>query len=325
VKGLAVVSTVLMLVPATGAPQSAPEQTSPSAVFRSGASLVALSVTVTGPDKRFVNGLGAEDFAVYEDGIQQEVRFFESRGVPIDLIILIDTSSSMRHRMQLVHQAALGFIGTLRAGDRAAVVAFNDTVTITQPFTGDRLLLEAAIRGTSGQGGTALNNAVYVALKQFGRSARETGDVRRQALALLSDGEDTASLISVDDVLEVAQKSGVTVYPIALSSEFERRSQDGGRNFSPSQYALRKLAQDTGAQAFFPASVSELPGIYASIAQELSNQYSIGYAPSNLRQDGRFRRINVRVVKRPELRPRARTGYIAIASSNVANSYDEIR
>ena len=287
-----------------------------SRVFRSGASLVAINVTVLDNSKKYVTGLEAGDFSVFEDGVQQEVRFFEANAVPIDLIILIDTSSSMKHRMELVHDAALGFIETLRQGDRGAVVAFNDRVDIVQPLTGDRAALDAAIRSTVAGGATALHNAVYIALKQFGRAATDSSQIRRQALAVLSDGDDTSSLISFEDVLEVARKSGVSVYPIALSPEFEMdRSASGSPIFSRSQYSMRMLAQDTGAQAFFPEGVNELGAVYAAIAEELSNQYSIGYAPRNVRADGRFRRIVVRVNSRPELRPRARTGYVAASTS----------
>ncbi|HET9264750.1 MAG TPA: VWA domain-containing protein [Vicinamibacterales bacterium] len=289
--------------------QAAPQD---SAVFRSGASLVALNVTVTDSKERFVTGLEVQDFAVFEDGIQQDVRFFESSAIPIDLIILLDTSASMRHRLETVQRAALGFVDTLREGDRAAVVAFNDGVDVLQGLTSGRGLLESAIRSTTARGATALHNALYVALKQFGRSVRDTSEVRRQALAVLSDGDDTSSLISFEDVLEIARKSGVSVYTISLVSDYSERAFGAvARAFSDSDYGMRKLAQDTGALSFFPRSADELGGIYDSIAKELSNQYSIGYAPRNARADGRYRRITVRVPSRPELRSRARSGYLA--------------
>ena len=320
---LAAIASLALAAVAPVAAQSSAGQ-NPYPVFRSGVSLVAVNVTVTGPDKRFVTGLDAVDFAVYEDGIQQDLQFFESSAVPLDLIVLIDASSSMRHRLEMVHQAALGFINTLRPGDRGAVVAFSDNVSVAQGLTGDRALLESAIRGIAASGGTALNNAVYVALKQFGRNARDTSQIRRQAIAVLSDGNDTASLLSFDDVLEVAHKSGVSIYPISLASDFDPQPSGAGR-FSQAHYSMRKLAQETGAQAFFPAKVQELPAIYAAIAQELSYQYSIGYAPRDARSDGRFRRISVRVTTRPELKPRARTGYIALSNSIAAGQPGDIR
>jgi Ca-activated chloride channel homolog len=281
-------------------------------LFKSSASLVALSVTVVDQQQRFVGGLSANDFEVFEDGVRQDVRFFETRQTPIDLIVLIDSSSSMRPRMAMVHEAALGFVRTLRAEDRGAVVTFDDNVDVVQPLTSDHAQLESAIRSTTARGGTALHNALYIALKQFGRPARGSTEVRRQALAVLSDGNDTSSLISFEDVQEVARRTGVSVYPISLAGSAAESDEMGrGEAFSKSQFALRQLARDTGAQAFFPQNIHELANIYESIARELASQYSIGYSPSNGAADGRFRRIVVRLMSRPECRLRARAGYIA--------------
>jgi Ca-activated chloride channel family protein len=283
-------------------------------VFRSDTSLVALNVTVTDSDKKFVTGLTLDDFAVFEDGVRQHVSFFEASQVPIDLILLLDTSSSMLDKIDTVHQAAIGFLKTLRQADRGAIVAFNDGVDVLQALTPDRAALEHAVMGTRAKGGTALNNALYVALKQFGRGARDGGEVRRQAIAVLSDGEDTSSLISFDDVMEVARKSGVGIYAIGLSSKDKAaaaHTANGSLYFSQSQYALKTLAQESGGGAFFPAQLAELRGVYDAIARELSSQYSLGYSPTNSAQDGRFRRIVVQVPSRPELRPKARAGYTA--------------
>jgi Ca-activated chloride channel family protein len=298
------------------AQQPAADSAAQTPVFRSGASLVALNVTVTDGNKRFVTGLKPDDFAIFEDGVQQQVQFFESKDVPVDLIILLDTSASMSDKMDIVHEAATGFLRTLRTGDRGAVVAFSDNVDVVQSLTSDHVALESAIDATRAHGATALNNALYVAMKEFSRAAQQTGEVRRQAIAVLSDGEDTSSLMSFDDVMALAKKTGVNVYTIGLQSKYTaaRISSSGGhRYFSEAEYSLKTLAQETGAQSFFPLEVSQLKGIYAQIADELSSQYSIGYASTNARRDGRFRRIVVRIASRPELRPRARSGYTADA------------
>jgi VWFA-related protein len=304
-----------LFVVALGASLGQEPQEQPPAVFRSGADLVALNVTVTDRDSRLVTGLGASDFMVYEDGVPQQVQFFESSAVPIDLILLIDTSSSMHGKMDLVHKAGAGVVRRLRSRDRGAVVAFNENVDVVQGLTGDIAALESAVRATKGRGGTALHNAIYVSLKQFGRAAKHDGEIRRQAIAVLSDGEDTASLIPFEDLMKTAQQSGVSIYPISLSSPSpasrHAAASDGRRYFSETHYSMRKLAQETGAQAFFPQNVTELNGIYATIADELAGQYSIGYSPSNGRPDGRYRRIVVRINSNPDLRPRARTGYRA--------------
>ena len=303
------------------AQDAAPPQAPAAPVFRSGANIVSLNITVTDPDSRFVRGLTVGDFSVYEDGLPQQIQFFESGNVPMDLIVLIDTSSSMLDKMDVVHEAAAGFLGGLRPGDRGAVVAFSDGVKVLQELTDDRPLLEAAVRSTQAKGATSLHNALYVSLKQFGRSARQNGDVRRQAIAVLSDGEDTSSLISFEDVLAVARKSGVTIYTIALQSKYaaSRLVASGQRRyFSESEYSMKTLAQETGAQAFFPLQIAELKGIYSAISQDLAHQYSIAYSPANARPDGRYRRIVVRVNSRPELRLRTRTGYTADAGRAAA-------
>jgi Ca-activated chloride channel homolog len=304
---------VALSISLAAAQQDAPLSPAQTPVFRSGASLVALNVTVLDGTK-LVGGLGRDDFQVFEDGKPQQVTFFESRSVPMDIILLLDTSSSMVDKMDLVHRAARGFMKMLRPEDRGAVVAFADSVDIVQPLSSDMKAIEDAIEGTRAQGSTSLHNAIYVALKQFGRGAAFTGDVRRQAIAVLSDGQDTKSLVSFDDVMALARKTGVNVYTIGLQSPSTSRSTGDDRHvLSEGDYALKSLAHETGAQWFFPKSANELKSVYDSIANELSAQYSIGYSPSNPLADGRFRRIAVRVATNPALKLRARSGYTAEA------------
>lgn len=298
-------------------PESISVRRTPSsqATFRSLTSLVALNVTVM-DGKKLVTGLSQNDFQVYEDGVQQEVRFFDSRAVPMDVILLLDTSSSMRDKMETVHEAAKGFMTMLRPGDRGAVVAFADKVNVLQELTSDRAAIEAAISATQALGATALHNALYIALKEFGRPAAIGGEVRRQAIAVLSDGEDTSSLVSFDDVVTLARKTGVNIYTIGLQSDGVERGpvRPATRTYSHAEYALRTLAKETGAQAFFPAGVHQLRGVYDAIAAELESQYSIAYSSTNRRMDGRFRRILVRVTSDPSLKPRARSGYTAASN-----------
>ena len=310
----AALAATLVLTTGTAFAQSAEPPTpaepqSPKAtVFRSSSALVSLNVTVQDTSAKYVGDLKPGDFAVYEDGVKQDVQFFESTAVPVDLIVLIDTSSSMADKIGIVHDAAAGFLKTLRAGDRGAVVGFADSVSILQPLTSDQALLEKAVRGTVPRGSTAMNNALYVSLKQFGVGARQEGNPRRQAIVVLSDGEDTASLISFDDVLTLAKRMGVNIYTVALQSKY---AQMGRRYFSDADYAMKTLARETGAQSFFPTAPAELKGVYGTIATELANQYSIGYVPANVRPDGRFRRVVVQILNRAGLRPRTRAGYTA--------------
>lgn len=302
---------VTLAVPTYAQNPAPTQQSQPGTVFRSGASLVALNVTVS-DGKRLVPGLEQTDFSVYEDGVLQHLQFFESHEVPIDLILLIDTSASMADKMDVVHDAAIGFLKTLRDVDRGAVVTFGDNVNISQQLTSNRSTLEQAVRQAQPHGSTALNNALYVAMKQFARSAQQAGEIRRQAIAVLSDGEDTSSVISFDDVLAMARKSGINIYTICLQNRYSiARAESGRKYFSESDYSMKTLAQETGALSYFPQTVQELKGIYAGISDELSNQYSIGYSPSNWRADGRFRRIVVKINAHPEFQPRARQGYTA--------------
>ncbi|HEX2444715.1 MAG TPA: VWA domain-containing protein [Vicinamibacterales bacterium] len=312
-KRLAVVGLVVVAASALGpaAAQTPPAQVESQPIFKSGTELVALNVTVTDPRQNYVAGLAANDFAVYEDGVKQEVSFFAASEIPIDLILLVDSSSSMADKMSVAREAALGFIRTLRSGDRAAIVAFNDTTKVLQPLTGEIQHLEAAIGTTHPSGATALNNALYVALREFGRSVKQAGEVRRQAIAVFSDGEDTASLMTFDEVLNQARRSGVSIYTIALQSRLARQNHNGRRYFSQSDFSMKTLAQDTGGLSFFPEKIQDLAGVYGRIAADIGAQYSMAYAPKNGRTDGRFRRVVVQVLSRPDARPRTRLGYFA--------------
>lgn len=320
--GVAALAIAWSVTASAGA--QSPQQQAPSpqqSTFRSGTSLVALNIVVTDPDNGYATGLRAEDFEVYEDGVRQEVEFFATSEVPLDLILLIDASSSMADKVEAVHKAANGFVETMRENDRAAVVSFADGVSVLQPLTEDTALVRDAINRTGSKGATALHNAIYVSLKEFGRRASAAGDVRRQAIAVLSDGEDTSSLLSFDDVLDMAKRSGVAIYTIGLKSDLEAPPQASGRRyFSESDFAMRQLASETGAKPFFPQTVHDLSKVYDAIATELASQYSIGYVPRNVREDGKYRRVVVRVADKPELRPRTRTGYFLTIGSVVSRS-----
>jgi Ca-activated chloride channel family protein len=287
--------------------------------FRTGIDLVALSVTVIDQQQKYVGGLTSQDFQVFEDGVMQDVSFFSASQTPLDLAVLIDTSASMAEKLPLAQTAASGLIHALHGGDRAAVIDLKDRVNVAQPFTTDLEQLDAAIHGTAASGGTALYNGVYIALKQFAALTHQNPGVRRQAIVVLSDGEDTASLLSFDDVLEQAKRTGVSIYTVALRSKFAMlRAQSTHSYFSQSDYSMKTLALETGARSFFPLDARELPAIYASIGEELGSQYAIGYQPHNTRPDGMYRKVIVRVVNRPDARPRTRTGYFASSPVKVA-------
>lgn len=279
--------------------------------FRASTELVALNVTVTDGHQQYLTGLSKDDFAVFEDGVPQEVSFFATTSVPLDLTIMIDTSASMTDKIAFVHEAATNFVRTLRPGDRAEILGFSDRAQVLAPFTGDIPALEAAIDATSAHGSTALYTTLYIAIQDLARLAKQQTDVRRQAIVVLTDGEDTSSLLSFEDLMDRAKRSGVAVYAISIISPYDTKKLDvsGSHRYNDeSDFALKSLAQETGARSFFPMELKDLNGVYQQIAQELSSQYSIGYIPK-ARGDGGFHRLFVRVLHHPDARSRTRSGY----------------
>ena len=299
--------------------QQVPSDNAPGTVFRTGVDLVALNVVVTDAQEKFVTGLTVDDFAVYEDGVRQELSFFASRDVPLDLALLLDTSASMSDKMQTMQEAAAGFAATLRPGDRVSVVDIKDSVKVLHALDDDVAGADTAIRRTTARGGTALYNGLYMALKDMVKQRRQNGDVRRQAIAVLSDGHDTASLVAFDDVMDVAKQSGIAIYTITLKSGYARNgANSGSRYFSQSEFAMKALAQETGARSFFPASITELAGVYGTISEELATQYALGYTSKNPKRDGAFRRVVVRIEDHPGSRTRTRSGYQSARTEQVA-------
>jgi Ca-activated chloride channel family protein len=285
----------------------------PDTTFRTGVDLVALSVVVTDGEQQFVTGLMAGDFAVFEDGVQQDLSFFAASDVPLDLAILLDTSASMTDKMETVQQAAIGFASTLREGDRLIVVDIKDATRVLSPLSRDIEGAKRAILTTFPKGGTALYNGLYLTLREMATQARTNGEVRRQAIVVLSDGDDTASLLAFEDVMDLAKRSGISIYTITLQSPWViRQSARGGLNqFSESEFTMKALAQETGARSFFPKEIGELTGVYDLIAEELASQYALGYTSRNSVRDGAYRRLLVQVPDRPGVRTRTRSGYLS--------------
>ena len=230
--------------------------------------------------------------------------------VPLDLAILLDTSSSMRDRIRTVQKAAVGFASALRPGDRVSVWEIKNSVVTLHRLDSDISAACDAIRRTAAKGDTALYNGVYLALKEMTKARPVDGSVRRQAIVVLSDGIDTASLVSDDDVMEEARHAAVAIYTIALRPAYlvQMGARTGYRYFSPGDYTMHALARDTGGRAFLSTDISELTSVYGLITQELASQYVLGYTSKNSKQDGSFRRVSVTV---PGMRTRTRAGHIA--------------
>ena len=289
--------------------QQQQQQPPPQVPFRAGVELVSLNVTVTDGTQKYVTDLAPEDFQVYEDGVKQEVTFFNKTNLPIALALLLDTSASMESKLPTAQEAAIGFAKKLRAQDLAEVIDFDSRVVVLQSFSNALTDLEQAIHKTSAGGSTSLYNAVYIALKDLKKVvARNTEEIRRQAIIVLSDGEDTSSLLPFEEVLDLAKRSETAIYSIVL------RTPDGPgtttKGFKEAEFVLRQFSQETGGRAFFPNQLSDLAGVYGQIADELSSQYTVGYTSRNPKRDGSWRRIVVRV-NRPSLTARTKLGYFA--------------
>jgi Ca-activated chloride channel homolog len=308
-KPRAAVVVVLALAPFLVAAQAPPPRPTPRPpTFEVGIEVINLNVSITDARNRYVTDLIDKNFAVFEDGVRQELMLFSHENLPISLVLMIDCSASMDEKLKAAQDAAAGFVRTLAPKDLAQVVQFNDRRTVLQDFTPDQNLLQEAIRRTEASGPTALHNALYVSLKELDK--QKTGrELRRRAIVLLSDGEDTASLVSDDQVMELARKTEIAIYSISLRPG---RSQDRNRlAFSQAAHLLTTLSQETGGQVHFPNSISELDSVYARVAEELRTQYTLGYVSSNKRRDGKWRRIVVRVPEREDLQVRHKIGYYA--------------
>ena len=301
--GLAAIAAIAVMTVAHGHAQQP--------AFKGGVEVVSLNVTALDGTGHFVTDLAKESFNVYEDGQPQEIQFFNRSNLPIALSILLDTSASMEDKLQTAQEAAVGFVKHLRAQDLGQVIDFDSRVLISQSFTSNVKDLEDAIRKTTAGGSTSLHNAIYISLKELKKiQARNADEVNRQAIVVLSDGEDTSSLVSFDEVLELAKRSETAIYAIGLRGKGPEHLRG---SFNEADYVLRELSQQTGGRVFFARSAPELVGIYEQISDELSSQYMIGYTSRNPKRDGAWRRVLVRV-KEPNITARTKQGYYAPTS-----------
>ena len=299
---------ILLLATALAAPLVIQAQ---QPAFRSAIDVVSMNVTViesSNSTTRYITDLTEQDFEIFEDGVKQDLTLFNRSNLPVALSLLIDTSSSMEDRMAVAQDAAIGFVRKLRPTDLGEVIGFDSRAEVLQKFTNNPTELEQAIRKTVAGGSTSLNNALYISLKGLKKiPIRQEDEIRRQAIVLLSDGEDTSSLVTFEDVLDLARRSETAIYAIGL---MEDTAGGQSKGFREATYALRQLTNDTGGRAFFPADIKNLSNVYGQIYDELSSQYTIGYSSKNPRRDGAWRRIVVRV-NRPNVQARTKQGYFA--------------
>ncbi|MCL6481642.1 MAG: VWA domain-containing protein [Firmicutes bacterium] len=298
-------------------PQSAQEPQEP---IRVETRLVNLFVTVRDRNRRIVTDLTAKDFRVFEDGQEQKIEFFSRElSLPITLGLLLDASISVERILEGEKQAAMRFLErVLRRGDLAMVISFDVNVDLLSDFTDSLPQLESAIQRVqinaplpggpvprSGPLGTCLYDAIWLACEE--KLRREAG---RKALLILSDAVDAGSRVRLEQALEAAQRSDTVIHFVVIADP-------GFYGFGGPNGAgvARRLAEQTGGRAIFLRDEKQLDEAFEQIAQELRQQYTLGYYSSNTRRDGAFRRVEVRV-NRSGLKALTRKGYYAPAAGH---------
>lgn len=273
--------------------------------FRSGVDLVRLPVVVTGKDRLLVRGLTPADFEILEDGAPQTMAAFAEGAlgdsVPLHLGLMLDTSSSMEQDVRAAAGAAIQFVSALDEAASVTFVDFDANVRTGRFTPASYPQLFERIRQVKTAGMTALYDALAIYLN--GTKDRPGQHV----LLMYTDGGDSSSRLTYDQILRLVRGSNVLVYALGYL-EHQTSSVRGAL-----QIRLGSLARETGGDAYFPASVRELHGIYARILDELGSRYTLGYVSSNPVADGRFRKVQVRLAT-PALKSakvRTRSGYMA--------------
>jgi VWFA-related protein len=260
--------------------------------------------TVSDKKGRFVINLTKDDFEVFEEKKPQSIlEFIAESNLPLRLGILIDSSNSIRDRFKFQQEAAVEFVNSVirPKEDRAIVVSFDNQVELRSDLTGDVEKLSNTIRDLRAGGGTALFDAIYYSCKDKLMQDQPLFKFRR-AMVVLSDGDDTQSVMTREQAIEMALKADVVIYTI--STNITRIESDGDR-------VLKHMSERTGGMTFFPFKASDLTQSFENIANELRSQYNILYRPEPIKTDGQWHPVQIRVKGRKDLIVRARPGYFA--------------
>jgi VWFA-related protein len=281
--------------------------------------LVHLVVTVTDKHHRLVTDLDRSDFKISENGVPQEIRFFgRETNLPLRIAVLLDTSNSIRERLEFEKGAAVNFLNDVirRGDDMAFVMTFDNEPQVIQDYTDQLYLLTGAIQDQRAGGGTALNDAIYMAAQKLEKAPlmpRQNSDLRR-VIVVISDGDDDLSDHAFSDAIEEAVRSEAVIYTVSTNTNWvaiDNPDKPTKYNMDPGDKVLRDLAEQTGGHAFFPYSVDDLAESFANIGTELRSQYFIAYSPANPPVSGQFRKIEV-TTDRKGLIVRTRKGYYAV-------------
>jgi Ca-activated chloride channel family protein len=314
-------------------------------VIRVDTSLVTVPVTVADRNGRYVPSLRREDFHIFEDGAEQRIAYFAAVDQPFTVVLMIDTSGSTQFRLEDIQDAAINFVGKLKSEDSVMVMSFDDSIDILCRPTTDRNAITRAIHRTHTGGGTRLYDAVDAVLMKHLRTI--TG---RKAVVLFTDGVDTTSRHSYEGTVHEAEESDAPIYTVdydtsgaggglgkgwplpgrgsvILGLPFPRPGGGGGGGggggASPGDYRrasryLHDLSDTTGGRFYSADSLMGISQAFSWIAEELGRQYSLGYYPKTVGQNGQRRQIKVRV-NEPDLVVKARDSYIYSDKKSNAN------
>jgi VWFA-related protein len=252
--------------------------------------LVQLPVSVLDKKGLPVRGLQQEHFAIYEDKIQQNISLFKQEDVPLSVALVVDTSGSMSDKLDRLNTAAMTFVQESNSQDETSIVSFGDDVNLEQDFTSNTRKLKRALAGITASGNTSLYDAVLLGAKHL----EDEGFHDKKVLLVVSDGEDNHSKYKLKDVLETVKESKVIVYTIGLLST-DSGILNAGIFADKAKKDLKQLAEVTGGVSFFPKNPNDVEEVCKKIARDLRNQYTIGYKPSNGKQDGSWRKVIVQV------------------------------
>ncbi|MBK7393388.1 MAG: VWA domain-containing protein [Chloracidobacterium sp.] len=262
-------------------------------------SIVVMNAAITDSSGKAVSGLSQKQFRVFEDGIEQQIVTFETEETPFAAVILLDTSGSMEERVSLARSAAIRFLDGLRRGDLTAIYNFDSKVELVQAFSNSGEMREQVF-DLKANGMTALNDAIYKAAEVLSKRPE-----KRRAIIVLSDGADTMSKNSADKALKAALSINATIYTVDMSS-LDLKPSDRAQN----KGALTNFAEKTGGRYVATPGGVAMRDAFKRIVAELGEQYTIAYSPTNIKKDGKWRAIELRI-SRPNLTIRTRKGYNA--------------
>lgn len=286
-----------------------------------GTDLVLLDVAVIDQTGKPIMNLNKEDFTVFEDRVKQVVEDVDRVDAPLSLGIVIDTSGSMRTKLQIVSDSALSLVKQLKETDEAFVAQFKAEAELLRDFTRDKRELEDGLSELFTGGGTALLDAIIATADH----AQEKGKQRKKALVVITDGVEKNSNWKEKEVIKAIQEDDVQVYLIGILDESEEGTSLFGKSATKkAKDLLIRLAEDSGGRAFFPKEASEMPAVMAQVAKDLRSQYVVSYTPTNDKKDGTFRAIKVVVDTKDnrKLIVRTRQGYTAKGGPTQASTGD---